>query len=683
MFNRLWRQWQRSIVESVRRNALRGGKRARLSSFRPRLEVLEGRALPSTLGDVFYIDMENHNLTSNPATVVLPGPYAIQQLLGNPAASYLNSLITPGNPNAAQTSYASNYQSVGAGVHPSEPNYIWQEGGSNFGVVGNDLDPYANNGNPNPNLNTNVKLIAATGNNPANLAALLQAQYGAAGWKSYQEDMQYTGLSVPTTSAAGAIPGGGTNPYNGSTLYNFQVKHDGTLFYTATNGGTLNGPGPSDSTNTEAPFYEPLVPVQFGMDLMNNSVAKYNLITPDLYNDMHSGLPGGFTYKGVFYPNANPDGSPNDQEAVAQGDNFLSMIIPQIMASQAYQNNGAIVIWFDETEGGDTSAFTLPEIVISPLAKGNAYDSAVPFTHSSDLKSMQELFGVSPPGGGFLGGANTPSTSDLGDLFKPGALTPPSPAPVAVEISGAGVWRYEDATGWNHLTTANASLVSVDPSGDVAIEIPGAGVWRFEDASGWKQLTTANASQVSIAGNGFVAIEIPTAGVWRFEDASGWNQLTTANASALDMDANGDVAIEIPTAGVWRFEDATGWNQLTTANASQVSIAGKGFVAIEIPTAGVWRFEDASGWNQLTTANASALDMDANGDVAIEIPGFGVWRREDATGWAQLTPIDASLVAIDALSDVAVEIPGVGVRRWDGTAGWTQLTTADASALDA
>ena len=48
---------------------------------------------------------------------------------GNPAAPFLNSLMTPGNPNAAQTSYASNYHNAAAGVHPSLPNYLWQEAG--------------------------------------------------------------------------------------------------------------------------------------------------------------------------------------------------------------------------------------------------------------------------------------------------------------------------------------------------------------------------------------------------------------------------------------------------------------------------------------------------------------------------------------------------------------------------
>jgi Carboxypeptidase regulatory-like domain len=37
---------------------------------------------------------------------------------------------------------------------------------------------------------------------------------------------------------------------------------------------------------------------------------------------------------------------------------------------------------------------------------------------------MQELFGVSAPGGGFLGDANTPGTHDLRNMFVPGVFTP-------------------------------------------------------------------------------------------------------------------------------------------------------------------------------------------------------------------------------------------------------------------
>ncbi len=121
-----------------------------------------------------------------------------------------------------------------------------------------------------------------------------------------------------------------------------------------------------------------------------------------------------------------------------------------------------------------------------------------------------------------------------------------------VIFPGQGVWRYEDATGWQQLTTADASQAVVDANGDVAVEIPGYGVWRYEDASGWRQLTTADASQVSIAGDGIVAVTIPNAGVWRYEDAVGWQEMTPANPTQIGVDAHGDVVAAIPGAGVWR-----------------------------------------------------------------------------------------------------------------------------------
>ena len=49
------------------------------------------------IGDVFYIALENHNFTQ-PSTVPAGTP---EQLFKNPAAPFLNSLVTPGNPNAA------------------------------------------------------------------------------------------------------------------------------------------------------------------------------------------------------------------------------------------------------------------------------------------------------------------------------------------------------------------------------------------------------------------------------------------------------------------------------------------------------------------------------------------------------------------------------------------------------
>jgi hypothetical protein len=304
--------------------------------------ILPGIASAGPIKTVFVIAMENHNWTQ-PASQASPG-----QIFGNPAAPYINSLVSPGNPNAAQVSHASNYQNTGVGIHPSEPNYIWAEAGSNLGVL-NDNDPSQSPGGTNQTT-------------PNSLSNYLQLSGHT--WRSYQEDTdvnltnntplpksQYT---VPLSSFSGTFTSG-TNQYNGSNQYNYAVKHNPEVFFTSTNGG--NNPTPS---NPLAQNYAPLQ--QLTPDLANNTVAQYNWITPDQYNDMHTALTGGFTYNGVHYT--------GDQANIAQGDNFLSQLVPQIEASQAYKNDGAIVIWWDETEGGDDPSRTIGEIVISPDAKG-------------------------------------------------------------------------------------------------------------------------------------------------------------------------------------------------------------------------------------------------------------------------------------------------------------------------
>jgi hypothetical protein len=74
------------------------------------------------------------------------------------------------------------------------------------------------------------------------------------------------------------------------------------------------------------------------IDLANDDVADYNWITPNQYNDMHSGLTGG--YKGLTGAAAK----------IKQGDDFLSQIIPVIMASDAYKKHG------DAANGTDLTA---------------------------------------------------------------------------------------------------------------------------------------------------------------------------------------------------------------------------------------------------------------------------------------------------------------------------------------
>ena len=105
------------------------------------------------------------------------------------------------------------------------------------------------------------------------------------------------------------------------------------------------------------------------------------------------------------------------------------------MASQAYQDDGAIFFWWDESEGTNRDDFshTLPFFVISPLAKGDAFSDSINYTHSSTLRTLQEIFGVGP----FLGDAA--AASDLSDLFQPGVIPSGVPAPSSLSLLGLGL----------------------------------------------------------------------------------------------------------------------------------------------------------------------------------------------------------------------------------------------------
>jgi phosphatidylinositol-3-phosphatase len=367
------------------------------------------------LKKVFVIAMENHNWTQ-PANQ-FSGP--IQQIFQNPNAPFINSLVN-GTAGAVskQVAYATNYRNVLATaggnnphIHPSEPNYLWAEAGTNYGIF-NDSDPFS------PQSGTGA---IQNQDNQLHLVGLL-SQCGIS-WKSYQEDIDLTpdGTSFDNTvlpqsqwtSPIKSLSGNfviGTNQFNGSTQFNYAVKHNPQAFFTDSNGGN-----DTTTANPERLQYAPLQ--QLFADLKNNTVADYNWITPDQFNDQHTALKAGFK------------GQTGDAANILQGDNFLQEIIPVIMASKAYKDHGAIIIWWDEAEqdgvandNPDDLTHTIGEIVISPDAHPNEggmpFASDVFLTHSSDLRTMQEIFHVTKPL--FLGDAV--HANDLSSLFEDGVI---------------------------------------------------------------------------------------------------------------------------------------------------------------------------------------------------------------------------------------------------------------------
>jgi hypothetical protein len=97
-------------------------------------------------------------------------------------------------------------------------------------------------------------------------------------------------------------------------------------------------------------------------------------------------------------------------DSVKNGDTWLSQAVPPILASQVYQDGGALFITWDEGEGGSDGPIGM--LVLSPAGKGGGYTNTIHYTHSSTLRTVQEIFGVTP----LLGDAA--NAQDLHDLFR-------------------------------------------------------------------------------------------------------------------------------------------------------------------------------------------------------------------------------------------------------------------------
>ena len=319
---------------------------------------------------VFVILLENHDWN---------------EFKGNPDAPYMNNTLLP------MASYCEQYYNP-QGVHPSLPNYLWLEAGTNFGI-------FDDNNPADDHQSTTNHLVS-------------QLDRAGISWKAYQEDID--GAYVPL------------NNFNG-----YAVRHNPFVYFDDVT-GTNNANWPYGISHIR-PYAE------LAADLVSNSAARYNFITPTVCNDGHDSC-------GPLY---NP---------VQQSDTWLANEIPKILASSAYSNNGAIFILWDESEHGDGP---IGMIVLSPLARGGGYFSNLHYTHSSFLRTVQEIFGVGP----LLNDAA--NAIDLGDLFTPFGITSAALLTNGFQLTFAGavpgttniVEASPDLFAWTPIST-NVSITN-------------------------------------------------------------------------------------------------------------------------------------------------------------------------------------------------------------------------------
>jgi hypothetical protein len=257
------------------------------------------------------------------------------EVTGNSDAPYLNNTLLP------MASRCEGYYNI-PDLHPSLPNYLWLEAGTNFGIL-DDNGPELDHQNT---TNHFVTLLENAG----------------ISWKTYQEDI--TGTFVPLTD------------WNG-----YAVRHNPFVYFDDVTG--TNNPTYQYGISHIRPYSE------LAADFTNGSVARYNFLKPNICNDGHDSCA----------PLYNP---------VRQVDVWLAAEVPKILSSDAYKNDGALFITWDESHLPDPR---IGMLLLSPLARGNGYTNTIYYTHSSTLRTLQEIFGVSP----FLGDAA--NATDLSDLF--------------------------------------------------------------------------------------------------------------------------------------------------------------------------------------------------------------------------------------------------------------------------
>jgi phospholipase C len=303
----------------------------------------------SKVKTVFVIMMENKNWTGNNAGASFGDP----DLKDNPLAPYINGTLSK---KAAQPLQYYNPP----GNHPSQPNYVWLEAGSNLGVQA-DTQPGQ------PQFFTTKHLVRLL-------------QNAGISWKVYAE------------------PDFGSAVFDNCPLdfSSLDVEHLAQVYFNDVNDG-LN-PQSHECISHVVPYYN------LATDLADHKQARYNLIIPNLCHDGHEGI--------------SPCDDQEPADNTARSDAWLKENVPVILESAAYKDGGALFIIWDEAE--DDGAYAdgpIPVFVLSPFAKGEGktgYHNSIHYTHSSTLKTIQEIFSVKP----LLRAAGDSGVMDLSDLFK-------------------------------------------------------------------------------------------------------------------------------------------------------------------------------------------------------------------------------------------------------------------------
>jgi acid phosphatase len=185
-------------------------------------------------------------------------------------------------------------------------------------------------------------------------------------WKSYAESLPFVGYT-----------GGDVYPY---------VHHHNPLSYF------------SDVANSSVQKLN-LVPFShFSADLANNTLPNYSFVVPNINHNAHD-CPVG------------PTGC-TDAQKLAAADAWLKNNIAPLLSNPAFQQDGILIIVFDESVSTDTAhgGGHVAAVVVGPKVK-KGFKSTTFYQHQNALRTMLDALGVHTYPG------VTGSAADMADMF--------------------------------------------------------------------------------------------------------------------------------------------------------------------------------------------------------------------------------------------------------------------------
>lgn len=187
-------------------------------------------------------------------------------------------------------------------------------------------------------------------------------------WKAYAEDLPSPG-------------------YLGGDVGNYVKRHNPFAYY-------------SDVINDGAQAANVVPFTQFSADMSSGTLPSFSLVIPDLLDDAHSCPDGPLSCSG------------NDR--LSRADQWLSTNIGPLLSSSQFQNNGVLLILFDEANVEDVQhgGGHIPLVAVGPKVKAG-FQSMVLYQHENTLRTICDALAVKTcPGSGA-------TVSSESDMFQP------------------------------------------------------------------------------------------------------------------------------------------------------------------------------------------------------------------------------------------------------------------------